>query len=382
MRLKNRKEMQRKVSKICQPTAIDIFSGSGGLSVGLKRGGFQVVSAVEIESNAFATYKANHPEVQAFKQDLRTVEGKSLIACSPNGRIDLLSGCPPCQGFSSLTARHKRTDPRNELVLEMSRLVEEIEPRIVMMENVPGLPKKGAEIFNQFLQKLDSLGYISEWDILQVADYGVPQSRQRFVLLAGKGFPVHLPKPTHSKTCRDGLKPWKTLRDAIGDMPEPIVLAETQASGGPQRYNWHVVRSLAPNTLRILKAALPGESRLKLPEELRPPCHRNRSDGFNNVYGRLAWDQISSTITGGCTTVSKGRFGHPEQDRTISVREAALLQTFPMDYIFDTPYIDYVCEMIGNALPCDFAEAIARQCLDALSSAKQNFRQKRTLKLH
>ncbi|MBD2459461.1 DNA cytosine methyltransferase [Oscillatoria sp. FACHB-1407] len=362
--------MRRKVCKTQQPTAIDIFSGSGGLTVGLKKAGFRVVAAVEIEPHAFATYKANHPEVQAYKQDVRTVRGKSLIACSPSGEIDLLSGCPPCQGFSSLTARHKRPDPRNELVLEMSRLVEEIQPRIVMMENVPGLPKKGTKLFEQLLQKLESLGYISAWDILQVADYGVPQSRQRLVLLAGKGFPVHLPKPTHSKTGKDGLKPWRTLRDAIGTMPEPIVLADTHTSGGPQRYNWHVVRSLAPDTLKILKAARPGESRLKLPEELRPPCHQNRSDGFNNVYGRLSWDQISSTITGGCTTVSKGRFGHPEQDRTISVREAALLQTFPMDYIFDTPYIDYVCEMIGNALPCDFAEVLARQCLDALSQVK------------
>lgn len=360
--------MQHKVCNNDQPTAIDIFSGSGGLTVGLKRAGFHVVAAVEIESHAFATYKTNHPEVQAYKQDVRTVSGRSLLACSPNGTIDLLSGCPPCQGFSTLTAKHKRSDPRNELVLEMSRLVEEVQPQIVMMENVPGLPKKGAELFDHFLQKLSLLGYISEWGILQVADYGVPQSRQRLVLLAGKGFPIHLPKPTHSKTSKDGLKLWKTLQDAIGTMPEPIVLADTQSTGGPQRYNWHVVRSLSPETLKRLKAARPGESRLKLPQELRPPCHQNRNDGFNNVYGRMSWEQTSATITGGCTTFSKGRFGHPEQDRTISVREAALLQTFPIDYIFDSPYIDYVCEMIGNALPCEFAEVLARQCLEALKN--------------
>jgi DNA (cytosine-5)-methyltransferase 1 len=123
-----------------QHTAIDIFAGGGGLTVGLKRAGFNVVAAVEINPHAFATYKTNHPEVQAYKQDVRTVKGRSLLDLSPNGRVDLLSGCPPCQGFSTLTARHKRLDPRNELILEIGRLVEEVQPQVVMMENVPGLP--------------------------------------------------------------------------------------------------------------------------------------------------------------------------------------------------------------------------------------------------
>lgn len=351
-----------------QYTAIDIFAGGGGLTVGLKRAGFHVVAAVEIEQHAFATYKTNHPEVKAFKQDIRTVKGESLLELSPNRKIDLLSGCPPCQGFSRLTARHRRVDPRDELVLEMSRLVREVQPLMVMMENVPGLPTKGKRFFEELLQELESLGYIVEWDVLQVADYGVPQSRKRLVLLAGKGFSVHLPKATHSQTGTDGLQPWRTLHDAIGFMPEPAVLLDTQAKGGPQRFNWHVVRKISQRTLEILREARPGESRSKLPEALRPPCHKNRQEGFSNVYGRMAWDQVSSTITGGCTTVSKGRFGHPEKDRTISVREAALLQTFPIDYIFDTPYIDHVCEIVGNALPCDFAEVLARQCLTALNS--------------
>jgi DNA (cytosine-5)-methyltransferase 1 len=349
-------------------TAIDIFAGSGGLTVGLKRAGFQVIAAVEIEPHAFATYKANHPEVQAYKQDIRTVKGKSLSSLSHNGKISVLSGCPPCQGFSTLTARYKRDDPRNELVLEMSRLVEEIQPQILMMENVPGLYKKGSVLFNILLQKLDSLGYITEWGILQVADYGIPQSRQRLVLLAGKGFPVHLPNPTHSKMGDNNLKPWRTIREAIGFMPEPIVLSDTQSIGGPQNFNWHVVRSMSAKTLEILKATRPGESRLKIPVELRPQCHKDRKDGFNDVYGRMSWERIASTITGGCTTFSKGRFGHPEKDRTISVREAALLQTFPIDYIFDTSYIEYACEMVGNALPCDFAEVLANQCISALKN--------------
>lgn len=359
--------MQHKDRSLYKPTAIDIFAGGGGLTVGLKKAGFRVVAAVEIEPHAFSTYKANHPEVHAFKQDVRTIKGKSLLNYSPNGEIDLLSGCPPCQGFSALTSKRREADPRNQLVLEMSRLVEEIKPKIVMMENVPGLTSKGKGLFDELLKKLDSLGYKINYDVLQVADYGVPQSRQRLVLLAGLGFSIDFPEKTHSKADGYDLPKWRTLHEAIGSMPEPVVLSDIKDSGGPQRYNWHVVRSLSPDTLAILKAARPGESRLKLPLELRPPCHKDRKDGFNNVYGRLSWEQVSSTITGGCTTVSKGRFGHPDRDRTISVREAALIQTFPKDYIFDTPFIDYVCEIIGNALPCDFAEVLAKQCSKALS---------------
>lgn len=373
MKLKDKRDMQHRVRSLPQPTAIDIFAGGGGLTVGLKKAGFRVVAAVEIEPHAFSTYKANHPEVRAFKQDVRTVKGKSLLKFSPTGKVDLLSGCPPCQGFSALTSKKKvDADPRNQLVLEMSRLVEEVNPRIVMMENVPGLPKKGKVLFDELLQKLDSLGYVINYDVLQVADYGIPQSRQRLVLLAGKGFSVEFPEKTHAKAGEGDLLPWKTLREAIGSMPEPVVLSDIKDNSSPQQYNWHVVRSISPETLAILKAAQPGESRLKLPMELRPPCHKNRKDGFNNVYGRLSWEQVSSTITGGCTTVSKGRFGHPERDRAISVREAALIQTFPKDYIFDTPFIDHVCEIIGNALPCDFAEVLAHQCFKALSQIDEN----------
>lgn len=358
--------MQRKIRSLYQPTAIDIFAGGGGLTLGLKKAGFQVVAAVETEKYAFSTYKANHPEVRAFKQDIRTIRGESLLQCSPTGKIDLLSGCPPCQGFSALTSKKGEIDPRNQLVLEMGRLVEEIKPKIVMIENVPGLTSKGKKIFNQLLRKLDSLGYLINYEVLQVASYGIPQSRQRLILLAGLGFSVDFPKKTHTKMGEDNLLPWKTLREAIGFMPEPVILSDIKDSGGPQHHNWHVIRSISSDTLAILKAAQPGESRLKLPLELRPACHKDRKDGFNNVYGRLSWDQVSSTITGGCTTVSKGRFGHPDQDRTISVREAALLQTFPENYIFDTPFIDSVCTIIGNALPCDFAEIIARQCIETL----------------
>ncbi|MCY2953159.1 MAG: DNA cytosine methyltransferase [Planctomycetota bacterium] len=347
-------------------TALDIFAGGGGLTVGLKKAGFHVAGAVEIEPNAFATYKANHPEVMGFKQDVRTIDGKSLLSLSPTGKIDLLAGCPPCQGFSSLTSKYKRPDPRNQLVGEMSRLIKEIKPRAIMMENVPGLADRGKSLFKRFLRVLSKEGYVVRYDVLQVANYGIPQSRRRLVVLAGRGFAIELPEPTHSRSGEDGKQAWRTIREVIYGMPKPVTLKEAIARGGPQAFAWHVVRTMAIQNQRRIRQAKPGRVWTSIPKRLRPECHQDREAGFSNVYGRMRWNQVSPSITGGCTTFSKGRFGHPQANRTISVREAALLQTFPSDYIFDTVYMDYACDMIGNALPCDFAEVLARRCMEAL----------------
>lgn len=348
-------------------TAIDLFAGGGGLTVGLKKAGFKVVGAVEIDQHAIATYKANHPDVKALTRDIKEIKGEELIKLSPTGKIDLLTGCPPCQGFSTLTAKYKRNDPRNSLIEEMGRLMEEVRPRALMMENVPGMAKKGKPLLDIFLNKIIQLGYVPSYGVLETADYGVPQQRRRFVLLAGFGFKINLPEPTHSSSYKKGLNPWRTVREAISHMPEPIDLERANMSGGPSEFNWHIVRTLADVNKQRLKYIKPGKSWLEIPEKLRPKCHRGSYKGFPNVYGRLEWDKASGTITGGCTTLSKGRFGHPEKDRTISLREAALLQTFPSDYVFDTPFMGHACNIVGNALPCDFAEALSSKCIEAFS---------------
>ena len=365
MKQKGSKGMRRR-SEVQALSAVDVFAGGGGLTVGLKRAGFNVVAAVEIESNAFATYKVNHPEVNAFKQDVRTITGRSLSKLSPTGKVDLLAGCPPCQGFCSLTSKYRRPDPRNGLIKEMGRLVEEMKPVAVMMENVPGLARKGRKLLDELLSRFSSLGYIPTWSVLQVADYGVPQSRRRLVVLAGRGFPIEIPQPTHSRTPNANLEPWVTIDHVIKGLPEPITLEEAQANGGPGTVSWHVVRTLSSQNQRRLKAARPGKHWRSIPKRLRPKCHQDGETGFSNVYGRMIWKQVSPTITGGVTTLSKGRFGHPTKNRTISVREAALLQTFPNDYVFDTPYMEHVCNIVGNALPCDFAEILAQQCANAI----------------
>lgn len=352
------------------PVAVDVFSGAGGLTLGLKRAGFRVAAAVEIEDHAFATYKTNHPEVRAIKQDIRTVKGSHLRNLA-GGAVDLLAGCPPCQGFSSLTNTSSKRDPRNNLILEMGRLVRELRPRVVMMENVPGLADRGKRLFNRFLKTLDELKYRYTWKVLQVADYGIPQNRRRLVLMAGKGFDLSLPDPTHHRIGENGLPQWRTLRDAIYGMKSPTLLEESRKAGGPQRDNWHVVRRLSPTNVARLRATRPGASRSELPKSLRPDCHKSADKGYSNVYGRMSWDQLPVTITGGCTTLSKGRFGHPSELRTISVREAARIQTFPDDYIFDTPFMEYACEMVGNALPCDFAELLAMSVAEQLRARQR-----------
>lgn len=351
-------------------SAIDLFAGGGGLTVGLKRAGFSVLGAVESEDHAYTTYKANHPEVRALKQSIKSISGKCLLEIG-QGKIDLLAGCPPCQGFTSLTRKYRRNDDRNELIFQMSRLAYEVWPRAIMMENVPGLTREGRSAYRQLKDRLRKLGYQLMDDILEVANFGVPQFRRRLVLVGGLGFNIDLPEPTHSRDGKAGLSCWKTVKDAIGHMQEPIVLEEARKRGDVRQSDWHVVRKLSPKNVKRIQAAKSGKTWPSIPEELRPRCHQGDYRGFTNVYGRMEWDLPSPTITGGCTTFSKGRFGHPVRDRTISVREAALLQTFPKDYKFDTPYMEYVCSIIGNALPCDFAQAVSRKCRTALEKNSQ-----------
>ncbi len=352
-------------------TAIDVFAGGGGLTVGLKKAGFNVVSAIELDDHAYATYKVNHPEVKALRQDVRTVSGKALLRLTGEKRIDLLAGCPPCQGFTSLTSKYRRNDPRNSLVEEMARLVSELRPKAVMMENVPGLARKGKTLYDNLKKELNQLGYLIEDGVLEVADYGVPQLRRRLVLLAGKGFRIELPRPTHSKKATDMKWKWKSVRDAIGRMKKPMTLLEAKERNLLETSDWHIVRNLSPLNQARIRTVKPGANRNVLPEKLRPECHKGSYNGFPNVYGRMQWDQPSPTITGGCTTFSKGRFGHPEENRTISVREAALLQTFPEDYRFPEPFMDNVCKIIGNALPCAFAEIVSKRCHEEIIISKK-----------
>ncbi len=359
------------------PTAIDCFAGCGGLSRGLRLAGFDIRAAVEINDAARATYAANHPGTILFR-DVLDVTSEELRATLGGEPLSLLAGCAPCEGFCSLTSKNRdEEDPRNVLLLRMAEFIEELKPEVVMMENVPGLAKRGSEIFERFISTLESCGYAARnaWRVLQMADYGVPQSRRRLVMLAGRGFKIPFPQPSHSKAPAfgSGLRSWLTLRRAIGGEKKPVTMRESRPSGGPRKHKWHVVRDLQPQVAARLHAAVPGKTWLGLEESIRPDCHRDGYKGFTNTYGRMTWNQVPVTMTAGCTTPSKGRFGHPDKSRTtISVREAAAIQTFPRSYKFETEYMDVVCEMIGNAVPPEFALVIGKHIREMLKSRHES----------
>ena len=329
-------------------TAVDLFSGCGGLTQGLKDARFRVLAAVELDSLAAETYRINHGDVFLFNRDIRNVSTFDILkACDLRpGELDLLAGCPPCQGFSRLRDNNRRSrmvDPRNRLIDDVIRLTKALRPKVILIENVPNLAQYSRYL--TFKRRLRHLGYVISDAILDVADFGVPQRRKRLVVLASAVGKMHHLPPNSVR---------RTVRDTIAKLPEP------HRSNDPL-HNFGEARS---ERIRQLIGCVPkdGGSRSDLPKHFRLKCHK-KTDGYSDVYGRMAWDDVSPTITGGCINPSKGRFLHPEEDRAITLREAALLQSFPPTYVFSLKRGKYAAaEMIGNALPPAFsrlqAEAI------------------------
>lgn len=337
-------------------TAIDLFSGCGGLTEGLQLAGFTVVAAVEIDDLAAETYRLNH-SAEVIEDDIRKVTGEGLLAAAglAPGELDLLAGCPPCQGFSTLRTRGKARfveDDRNDLVFQFLRLVDELRPRAVMMENVPNLARDETRM-NPILERLRELGYIADKDSVEVrdaADFDVPQRRKRMVLMTTQHEKVSFPEK------RERTKNVGTAFAQLKDVPfdDPL-----------HHYTVPVRRD--PRIQRMIEAIpLDGGSRSALPPELALACH-TKINGFHDVYGRMSWSNVSPTITSGCFNPSKGRFLHPEEHRAVTLREAALLQSFPYNYKFSMRKgRQGVATMIGNAFPPEFARWHAENVADVL----------------
>ncbi len=330
---------------MAKPTAIDLFSGCGGLTLGLKQAGFRVIGAVENSELAVKTYKKNHHGVHVWQKDIRKLTVKSVKQKLKlkQGDLDLLAGCPPCQGFStipSLNGRKRRRDKRNDLVFEFMRFVRVLKPKAVMMENVPGLAKNHR--MKKVLRQLRGMGYKINAGVLNAADYGVPQRRRRFILLAGLGQKIPFARRARSKP---------VVRDAFNKLGK-------RAKNDPL-HNYKERRTKVVQA-RIRRIPANGGSRHALGDHDQLSCHKG-FDGFKDIYGRMCWNKVAPTITTGCFNPSKGRFLHPQNHRAITLREAALLQSFPNSYFFSLERGRIpAAEMIGNALPPEF---IKRQAL-------------------
>jgi DNA (cytosine-5)-methyltransferase 1 len=321
--------------------SIDLFSGCGGLTEGMHQAEFKTQFAFEIDEIASKAYRLNHPDTTVITKDIRTVSIDEIKEKLNGNTIHLLAGCPPCQGFSSMRRLNRQQpveDDRNNLVNEFVRFVEELRPYTFMMENVPAL--EYYDLFIEAKRKLEhELHYKIDSKVVNVRDYGVPQSRRRLVFVGSRLGDIKVAKP---------LKYKKTVRETIGNLPLP------KDSDDP-------IHKIFPTHSDFIQKRIEmtphnGGSRRDLPKEYSLKCHEASNIGFNDVYGRLRWDDYSSTITGGCLNPSKGRFLHPEQNRNISAREAALLQSFPDDYKFPLGISSAkLALLIGNALPPKFS---------------------------
>lgn len=346
--------------------AIDLFCGCGGVTAGLKKADIDVRAAVEVSGTAIDTYKENNKEVAVIQGDIRGVRGSELRAMARMTQEDmlLLVACPPCQGFSAIR-KGGEDDERNQLVFQFIRLLRELKPEFLLMENVAGMARgKGKQIFQKAYKELEEQ-YECIFDVLNAADYGVPQTRRRLVVHGirkdifgkwkDKGLSIALPEQTHisrSKRGRDCKLPeWKKA-DVILGLPAIEAGENCEVEG---IYN-HVSNHMSElNIERIQYIREHGGNRTSLPPRLALSCHKGKS-GHTDVYGIMDMDKPSPTITGGCMHYSKGRFGHPYQDRALSAREAARLQSFDDDYIFYGNNSEIALQ-IGNAVPVDLAKA-------------------------
>jgi DNA (cytosine-5)-methyltransferase 1 len=333
------KQAQRRVPK--QLRAIDLFSGCGGLTLGLKQAGFKVIGAVENDALSVESYKRNHRKTVVWQQDLRKLRVSVVrrVLKLRKGELNVLAGCPPCQGFSTLVTNngcYGFDDPRNDLIYEFLRFVRGLMPQVVMMENVPGLAQTTR--FRRFCKRLEDLGYVCKFKVLNAAEFGVPQRRKRLVLLAGRGKEI-----AFARTARVRY----TVRDAFHH------LSTEGAKSDPLRDT----RSKRTEKVQRLIEKIPknGGSRGDIRGLPQLQCHKD-FDGFYDIYGRLSWNDIAPTITSGCINPSRGRFLHPNKDRAITLREAALLQTFPSTYQISLRRGRYqAAALIGNAFPPEFA---------------------------
>ncbi len=332
-------------------SVIDLFCGAGALSHGFLLEQFDISCGYDTDESCRFAFEANN-NAPFVRRDVATLEPREISGEFLTGIPSVLVGCAPCQPFSSYS--QGRENQAWKLLKDFGHLAAAILPDIVSMENVPQLTRfKDGEIFDAFVQHLENVGYSVRWTTVDCQDYGVPQTRSRLVLIASKHGTPCLPEPTHKDGCR--VTVWK----AIGDMP-------ALAAGSSDPHDpLHRASSMSDTNLRRIRASSPGGTWRDWENALVTHCHkRETGQGYASVYGRMKWNQAAPTITTQFYGFGNGRFGHPEQDRALSLREGAMLQTFPRNYRFvelnEPITFKRVGRMIGNAVPVALAKAIAR----------------------
>jgi DNA (cytosine-5)-methyltransferase 1 len=335
----------------------DFFSGCGGTSQGMHQAGLRVRLGIDLDPDAAKTYQTNFPKAEFIRRDIRRLKVKDLAPYVNDGetRPMLFGACAPCQPFSKQRRSRRPNDRRKDLLREFHRFVRSYLPEYVFIENVPGLQsvddRRGP--FAKFLRLLTKLGYWHCHKVIYACHYGVPQRRRRLVLVASRLGPILFPKPTHGPDTKKKALP--TVWAAIGHLPR-IKAGQSH----PEILN-HCAAGLSDLNLKRIKATKGGGTRRQWPAGLVLNCHENHA-GHTDVYGRMAKNLPSAALTTRCISLSNGRFGHPTQHRAISVREAACLQTFPMDFEFFGS-LGSMSRQVGNAVPVAMARVFGEAIL-------------------
>ncbi|MEK3812898.1 DNA cytosine methyltransferase [Bacillus sp. FSL R7-0685] len=344
--------------------AVDLFCGVGGLTHGVQKTGINVAAGIDIDETCKYSFEFNNNST-FINKSVSEITSKELLSFygEDTDTIKVLMGCAPCQPFSTYTRKKNKenTDSRWGLLYSFASLIEQIKPEIVSMENVPSITKE--TVFKDFVENLENQGYFVHWKVVFCPDYGVPQNRKRLILLASKIGKISLIPPTHTK------ENYVTVKDVIGNLPE------IEAGEVHKNDSLHRSSKLSEKNLLRIQQSKPGGTWRDWDKELISSCHKKKSgSSYGSVYGRMEWTKPSPTITTQFYGYGNGRFGHPVQNRAISLREGALLQTFPKEYIFNNPEQEISLKKtgthIGNAVPVRLGEVIGMSIINSIKESK------------
>ena len=345
--------------------AVDLFCGVGGLTCGLKKSGITVVAGIDLDESCRYAFEHNNNS-KFIHKSVADVTGKDIKRLLRGYEVKVLVGCAPCQPFSSHQKDKKNRCNHKDwsLLYHFARIVTECKPHIISMENVPELKKE--IVFIDFVNTLKTLNYNVSYSVVNVADYGVAQNRRRLILLASRKKTIKLIPPTHSGN-------YITVRDVIGNLPA------VEAGKTCPIDRLHISSSLNKTNLKRIRASKPNGTWRDWPEELVLKCHKKETGkSYSSVYGRMGWDGLSPTITTQFTGYGTGRFGHPVQNRALTLREGALLQSFPPNYSFVSKdegiCLKSIARHIGNAVPPRLGEIIGKSIINSLPKKREKGR--------